>query len=206
MFQIQTLNNIDQVGLNQFPNWPVSNRQSNPTTRWDFSPLSHHARNGILPTLKAIARAGAGTNNIPIEKLTRLGIPVFIYPRRQCQCSQRTVIAGMLIASRNLCQAWDYTRKLTGDDPSINQTVEKDKKQFAGFELPGKTLGIIGLGSIGVKVANAAMALGMKVIGYDPSITIKRAWELSSAVEEVYHLDEHTTPFRFYQHSCTSKC
>src|SRR5204863_7277606 len=99
------------------------------------------------------------------------------------------VLAGMLLASRNLCHAWDYVRQLTGNDQALNTQIEQQKKQFVGFELLGKTLGVIGLGSIGVKVANAATQLGMRVIGYDQAITVNRAWELSSNVEQAHSME-----------------
>ncbi len=100
------------------------------------------------------------------------------------------VVAGMLMASRNLCQAWDFSRSLEGDDTAIHKAVEAGKKQFVGFELPGKTLGVVGLGAIGVQVANGAHALGMNVIGFDPDITVKRAWEMSSDVRQAASIEE----------------
>ncbi len=190
MYKIQTLNAIDAIGLQEFPrdSYEIGSSILEPDAILVRSAPMHEF--AICPSLKAIARAGAGVNNIPVEKLTRLGIPVFNTPGANANAVKELVMAGMLMASRNLGQAWNYVRSLTGDDAAINTQVERDKKQFAGFELPGKTLGIIGLGSIGVKVANAAIALGMKVIGFDPSIAIKRAWELSSSVEEITHLDD----------------
>lgn len=190
MYKIQTLNAIDSIGLQEFPrdSYEIGSSILEPDAILVRSAQMHDF--AISSQLKAIARAGAGVNNIPVEKLTRLGIPVFNTPGANANAVKELVLAGMLMASRNLGQAWNYVRGLTGDDAAINTQVERDKKQFAGFELPGKTLGIIGLGSIGVKVANAAIALGMKVIGFDPSIAIKRAWELSSSVEEITHLDD----------------
>jgi D-3-phosphoglycerate dehydrogenase / 2-oxoglutarate reductase len=193
MYQIQTLNAIDPLGLNQLSRerYTVGNSVAAPDAILVRSAVMHDLP--LPSSLKAVARAGAGVNNIPVEKLTRLGIPVFNTPGANANAVKELVIAGMLMASRNLCQAYLYSRNLTGDDAAINAQVEKEKKQFAGFELPGKTLGVVGLGSIGVKVANAATALGMKVIGYDPSIAIKRAWELSAAVEEITHFDDIMT-------------
>ena len=190
MYQIQTLNAIDPIGLNQLSSeiYKVGNQMPSPDAILVRSAIMHDLP--LPATLKAVARAGAGVNNIPVEKLTRLGIPVFNTPGANANAVKELVIAGMLMACRNLCHAWHYSRSLSGDDAAINTQVEKEKKQFAGFELPGKTLGVVGLGSIGVKVANAAVALGMNVIGYDPSIAIKRAWELSATVEEVTHFDD----------------
>lgn len=190
MYKIQTLNAIDALGLQEFSrnSYEIGSSILDPDAILVRSAPMHDLP--IPSQLKAIARAGAGVNNIPVNKLTHLGIPVFNTPGANANAVKELVVAGMLMASRNLCQAWHYVRSINGDDSSINTQVERDKKQFAGFELPGKTLGIIGLGSIGVKVANAAIALGMKVIGFDPSIAIKRAWELSSSVEEATHLED----------------
>src|SRR6202035_5038320 len=100
------------------------------------------------------------------------------------------VLAGLLLAARNICPAWEFARLLTGDDHAIDEAVEKGKKKFVGFEMPGRTLGVVGLGAIGVEVANAALSLGMKVLGYDPQITVRRAWQLSSSVEQALSLDD----------------
>lgn len=188
MYNIQTVNSIDAAGLNQFP---ADLYQLNNVTIPDailVRSASLHAYE-FPSSVKVIARAGAGVNNIPISKLTELGIPVLNTPGANANAVKELVLAGMLLACRNLCQAWDYVRHLEGNDEAINLQVEKDKKQFTGFELPGKTLGVIGLGNIGTKVANAARALGMRVIGYDPTITVKQAWALSADVQEVRHLD-----------------
>jgi D-3-phosphoglycerate dehydrogenase len=142
----------------------------------------------IPDSVKAVGRAGAGVNNIPIADLTNKGVPVLNTPGANSNAVRELVIAGMLLASRNIYQAWDYVRNLSGPDEEINKRVEKDKKQFVGFELLGKTLGIIGLGNVGVKVANAAINLGMKVIGFDPTISVNRAWELSANVEQAHNL------------------
>jgi D-3-phosphoglycerate dehydrogenase len=138
----------------------------------------------------AVARAGAGTNNIPVAALSARGIPVFNTPGANANAVKELVLAGMLVAARNLCQAWDFARHLEGDDAAIDRAVEAGKKQFVGFELPGKTLGVIGLGAVGVEVANSALALGMRVLGYDPQLTVQRAWQLSSAVEQARSLDD----------------
>ena len=143
----------------------------------------------IPPTLKAVGRAGAGVNNIPVDKMSEHGVAVFNAPVANANAVKELVLAGMLIGCRNLCQAWDYARNLEGSDEEIHKAVEAGKKQFAGFELPGRTLGVIGLGAIGRYVANAALDLGMKVIGYDPGITVEGAWKLSSEVEKAGNVE-----------------
>jgi D-3-phosphoglycerate dehydrogenase len=121
--------------------------------------------------------------------MSKRGIPVFNAPGANANAVKELVLAGMLVASRNLCPAWAFARDLEGEDAEINKAVEAGKKNFAGFELPGRTLGVIGLGAIGVQVANAAMALGMRVVGFDPQITVRRAWELSASVEQADSVD-----------------
>jgi D-3-phosphoglycerate dehydrogenase len=138
----------------------------------------------------AVARAGAGTNNVPVAKLGERGIPVFNAPGANANAVKELVLAGMFLAARNICQAWGYVRSLEGDDHALEEAVEKGKKKFVGHELPGRTLGVVGLGAIGVEVANAALGLGMKVLGYDPQITVQRAWQLSSGVEQALSLDD----------------
>ncbi|QLH42802.1 MAG: phosphoglycerate dehydrogenase [Coxiellaceae bacterium] len=190
MFKIQTLNNIAAIGLEQLPrdSYEVASEIQHPDA---ILLRSFNMHSMELPaTVKAVARAGAGVNNIPISKFTAQGIPVFNTPGANANAVKELVLTGMLLASRNICQSWEYTRKLTGDDHSIHEQVEKNKKNFVGFELAGRTLGVIGLGAIGVKVANAAIALGMQVIGYDPTITVQRAWELSAMVKKANSIDE----------------
>jgi len=144
----------------------------------------------IPASLKAVGRAGAGVNNIPVEKLTKLGIPVFNAPGANANAVKELVIAGMLIACRHIGSAWDFARGLSGTDPEISKAVEAGKKNFAGFELPGRTLGVIGLGAIGRLVANAAISLGMKVVGFDPGLTVEGAWQLSADVKKANSVDE----------------
>lgn len=190
MYKIQTLNAISPVGLEAFPRdlYEVASDLPDPDAILLRSTSLHDQE---LPScVKIIARAGAGVNNIPVDLMTQQGIPVLNTPGANANAVKELVVAGMLLACRNLCDARDYVRQLDGKDADLNKKVESGKKQFAGTELPGKTLGIIGLGAIGVKVANAAVALGMRVIGYDPTITVKRAWELSADVEEVASLDD----------------
>ena len=137
-----------------------------------------------------MGRAGAGTNNIPVDALSKKGVPVFNAPGANANAVKELVLAGMFLAARNITQAWTFAKSQSGDDHAIDVAVEKGKKNFVGFELPGRTLGVVGLGAIGVEVANSALGLGMKVLGYDPQITVQRAWQLSSNVEQALSLDD----------------
>ena len=190
MFKIQTLNSIAAVGLQQFPDhrYQIGNDITQPDAILVRSMDMHKI--ALPPSLKVIGRAGAGVNNIPVTALTAQGIPVLNTPGANANAVRELVIAGMLLASRNICQAWHYVHELTSRDEALEKQIEQDKKQFAGFELMGKTLGLVGLGAIGVKVANAAISLGMRVIGYDPTITVNRAWELSALVEQARTMDD----------------
>lgn len=190
MLKILTLNNISVKGLERLPRerYEVASEITNPDAILVRSFNMHDMP--IPKSLRAVGRAGAGVNNIPVEELSRQGIPVFNAPGANANAVKELVIAAMLIASRNLCPAWRFAINLQGDDVSIGKAVETGKKEFAGFELPGRTLGVVGLGAIGVQVANAAKALGMQVIGYDPTITIQRAWQLSSEVEQASGIDD----------------
>ncbi|HHC71986.1 MAG TPA: 3-phosphoglycerate dehydrogenase [Thiotrichales bacterium] len=190
MFKILTLNNISVAGLDRLPRdrYEVASEITHPDA---IMLRSFNMHDMELPeSLLAVGRAGAGVNNIPVEKLSRLGIPVFNAPGANANAVKELVLAGMLLAARNICQAWDYARNLEGDDHAIHKAVEAGKKQYVGFELPGRTLGVVGLGAIGVQVANAALALGMKVVGYDPEITVQRAWQLSSEVQQAASVDD----------------
>ncbi len=193
MFKILTLNNISPVGLERLSreSYEVASEIQHPDAILLRSYKMHDME--IPATVKAIGRAGSGVNNIPVERMSQAGIPVFNAPGANANAVKELVIAGMLIASRNLCQAWDYSRGLEGEDAVISKAVEAGKKQFVGFELPGKTLGVVGLGAIGVQVANGALALGMNVIGFDPGITVKRAWEMSSDVGQAASIEELLT-------------
>ncbi len=190
MFKILTLNNISPTGLERLPreSYEVASEIQHPDAILLRSYKMHDM--DVPATVKAIGRAGSGVNNIPVERMSQAGIPVFNAPGANANAVKELVIAGMLIASRNLCQAWDYSRSLEGDDDAISKAVEAGKKQFVGFELPGKTLGVVGLGAIGVQVANGALAQGMNVIGFDPGITVKRAWEMSSDVRQAASIEE----------------
>ncbi|HEY5603300.1 MAG TPA: phosphoglycerate dehydrogenase [Gammaproteobacteria bacterium] len=190
MYKILTLNNISVKGLERLPRdkYEIASEIQHPDAILLRSYKMHDLE--IPASLKAVGRAGAGVNNIPVAKLSKLGIPVFNAPGANANAVKELVIAGMLLASRNICQAWDFARNLKGSDEEINKAVEAGKKNFAGFELPGRTLGVIGLGAIGRLVANSAASLGMNVIGYDPGITVEGAWKLSSDVEKAQGIDD----------------
>lgn len=189
MFKIQTLNPIASVGLSQFPKdeYEVTTEISNPDAILVRSAKMMGL--AIPSSVRVIGRAGAGVNNIPVAELTKIGLPVLNTPGANANAVRELVLAGMLLASRNICQAFQYVGQLKVSEAEIDKQVEQDKKQFAGFELMGKTLGLVGLGAVGVKVANAAIDLGMHVIGYDPTISVSRAWELSAEVQQAHSLD-----------------
>lgn len=190
MYKILTLNNISVVGLERLPRdgYEIASEIQHPDA---ILVRSHKMHDMDIPaSLKAVGRAGAGVNNIPVDKMSARGIPVFNAPGANANAVKELVIASMLIACRNICAAWDFSRHLEGDDASIDKQTEAGKKNYAGFELPGRTLGVVGLGAIGREVANAAIALGMKVIGFDPGITVEGAWRLSSSVQKAASFDE----------------
>jgi len=190
MYKILTLNNISVAGLERLPRdkYEVASEIAHPDAILLRSFDMHSME--IPPSLKAVGRAGAGVNNIPVDKLSAMGVPVFNAPGANANAVKELVLAGMLVAARNVCQAWDYARNLQGDDKEISKAVEAGKKQYVGFELPGRTLGVIGLGAIGVNVANTALELGMDVWGYDPEITVRRAWQLSSRVQQATSIED----------------
>ena len=190
MYKVLTLNNISVEGLARLPRdrFEVASEIGHPDAILVRSARMHDME---LPrSVLAVGRAGAGVNNIPVDKLSKLGVPVFNAPGANANAVKELVLAAMLLAARNLCQAWQFVQQLPGDGPDLDKAVEAGKKKFAGFELPSRTLGVVGLGAIGVQVANAALALGMRVIGFDPQITVDRAWELSSGVEKARSMDE----------------
>ncbi|HEB54793.1 MAG TPA: 3-phosphoglycerate dehydrogenase [Gammaproteobacteria bacterium] len=190
MYKILTLNNISVAGLERLPreSYEVASEIQHPDGILLRSFKMHEM--DIPTSLKAVGRAGAGVNNIPVDKMSAKGVAVFNAPGANANAVKELVIAGMLMGCRNLCQAWDFARKLEGDDETITKQVEAGKKNFGGFELPGRTLGVVGLGAIGRYVANAALDLGMNVIGFDPGITVEGAWQLSSQVEKAGSIDE----------------
>lgn len=190
MFKILTLNNIAVEGLRHFPRdrYEVASEITHPDA---IILRSFNMHDMTIPdTVAAIGRAGAGTNNIPVAAMSRRGVPVFNAPGANANAVKELVVAGLLVGARNICDAREYVKGLTETGEVLEKAVESGKKQFVGFELPGKTLGVIGLGAIGVEVANAALALGMNVIGFDPKITVRRAWQLSSGVSHAETLDE----------------
>ena len=190
MFKILTLNNIAVEGLRRLPRsrYEVTSEATHPDAILLRSYKMHDM--DIPASVSAIGRAGAGTNNIPVDEMSARGVPVFNTPGANANAVKELTIAGMLIGARNLCQASEYVAALEETGDALNKVVEAGKKQFVGFELPGKTLGVIGLGAIGVEVANAALSLGMKVVGFDPAITVQNAWQLSSGVEHADTLDQ----------------
>jgi D-3-phosphoglycerate dehydrogenase / 2-oxoglutarate reductase len=189
-YKILTLNNISVRGLDRLPRdrFEVASEIGHPEAIMLRSADMHGME--IPASVLAVGRAGAGTNNIPVAKLSKRGVPVFNAPGANANAVKELVIAGLFLAARNICQAWGYTKALQGDDHALEEAVEKGKKKFVGYELPGRTLGVIGLGAIGVEVANAAHGLGMKVLGFDPAITVQRAWQLSSGVEQALSLED----------------
>lgn len=185
MFRILTLDRIAPEGLRRLPadRYEVASEFQDPAAILVRSHDLHAHEFG--PGLLAVARAGAGVNNIPLAPLAERGIPVFNTPGANANAVKELVIAGLLLAARNLCEAWDLVRQLDPADPELGRKVEAGKKRFVGRELAGRTLGVLGLGAIGVRVANAARALGMEVLGYDPAMTVNNAWQLSSMVHLV---------------------
>jgi len=188
-FGILTLNQISPLGLERFPkdHYRVGVDIARPDA---ILVRSHDMLNMAIPeSVLAIGRAGAGTNNIPVQAMNQRGIPVFNTPGANANAVKELVIAGLLIAARNLLPALRFVETLQGNDDALHQHAEKEKKRFSGIELPGRTLGIIGLGEIGRMVADAALKMGMKVVGYDPNITVESAWSLSSEVKKANTLE-----------------
>jgi len=189
-FRILTLNQISARGLARLPadRYEVGADITAPDAILVRSAELHGA--AIAASVRAIGRAGAGVNNIPVDDMSRRGIPVFNTPGANANAVKELVLAGLLLAARNIGPAWLFARGLGGDDAAIEAAVEAGKKRFVGFELPGRTLGVVGLGAVGVEVANSALALGMKVLGYDPQLTVQRAWQLSSSAEQARSLED----------------
>ena len=189
MFKIQTLNKISTQGLAEFPrdDYEVASEILNPDAILLRSADMHSME--IPGSVKAVARAGAGTNNIPIPAMTEKGIVVFNTPGANANAVRELAIFSLLMASRPVVQANAWVKTLAGKGSEIADLAEKGKSQFVGPEIRGKTLGVIGLGAIGAMVANSASDLGMKVIGYDPFISIEAAWSLSRSVRKAETLD-----------------
>lgn len=182
IFRILTLNQVSPLGLKLFDpgHYAVGSDIAEPDA---ILVRSHNMLQMDIPAcVKAIGRAGAGTNNVPVKDMNLRGVPVFNAPGANANAVKELVLAGLLMASRNLIPAIHFAEGLEGDNATLHKLAENGKKQFAGIELPGRTLGIIGLGAIGRLVADATLRLGMKVMGYDPDITVDAAWNLSSDV------------------------
>ena len=189
-YQIQTINNISARGLNRFDQnkYVLSDSTESPDAIMLRSQKLHDME--FDDNLKAIGRAGAGVNNIPVDKMTESGVPVFNAPGANANAVKELVIASLFVAQRNLYDAIAYTRSLETTGDALDKEVESGKKKFVGRELPDRTLGVVGLGAIGVEVANAAAALGMKVIAFDPGVTIENAWRLNRDVVKAASVDE----------------
>ena len=189
-YKILTLNAISKQGLERLPadSYSTGNDIAEPDAILVRSAKMHDMT--IPASVKAIARAGAGTNNVPVAKMSERGVPVFNAPGANANAVKELVFAGMLMGARNLIPALKFAEGLTGTDAEISKAVEAGKKNYAGIELPNRTLGIIGLGAIGSLVADAAIKLGMNVLGYDPEITVEAAWRLPSTVRKAQSVDD----------------
>ena len=197
MFKVRTLNNISLLGLERLPRdrYEVASDLHSPDALLVRSADLHKVE--IPPSVKAIGRAGAGTNNIPVAAMSARGVPVFNAPGANANAVKELVLASMLLAARNIAPALEFVRGLEGSDEQLHKLVEDGKKNYVGFELPGRSLGVIGLGAIGVKVANAALELGMEVWGYDPAMTVHNAWQLNSGVRQALSVDDLVSKSQF---------
>ena len=189
-FKVLVLNQISAVGLKRLPQerYSVGKGIATPDAILVRSQDMHAME--IAPTVRAVGRAGAGTNNIPVKAMSARGVPVFNAPGGNANAVKELVLAGMLMAARNLAPALSFTSGLAAQGDELERQVEDGKKQFAGFELSGHTLGVIGLGRVGCLVADAAIKLGMQVLGYDPDITVDAAWSLPAQVKRAHSVDE----------------
>jgi len=190
MFDVLVLNQISANGLKRLPaeRYKASKDVARPDAVLVRSADMHSL--DIPSSVKAIARAGAGTNNIPVKAMSARGVPVFNAPGANANAVKELVLAGMLIAARNVAPALRFVSALDAKNPQMEKLVEDGKKNFAGFELAGRTLGIVGLGKIGCLVADAAIKLGMNVLGYDPEITVDAAWSLPAQVKKAASVAE----------------
>ncbi len=190
MLKIKTYNKISTSGTSRLPaqRYEIGDKVDAPDAILVRSADLHTI--AINPELKAVARAGAGTNNVPVVELSKRGIVVFNAPGANANAVKELVLAGMLMAVRNLREATEFVRGLDANDPELEHKVEDGKKRFVGSEVVGRTLGVVGLGAIGVRVANAAKGIGMNVIGFDPHMTVDGAWQLSSDVAKAGSLSE----------------
>jgi D-3-phosphoglycerate dehydrogenase len=189
-FRVRTLNAISPKGLERLPRdrYEVAPEIGRPDAILVRSADMHDLE--IPGSVLAVGRAGAGTNNIPVSLLSQRGVPVFTAPGANANAVKELVLAGLFLGARHIGPALDFVRSLDLSGEALEAAVEQGKKRFVGHELPGRTLGVVGLGAIGVEVANAAHLLGMNVLGYDPQITVQRAWQLSSGVEQALSLDD----------------
>ena len=189
-YDVLTLNNISSSGLDRLPEetFIVSDSHDNPDAILLRSFKMHDM--DIPDSLKAVGRAGAGVNNIPLQKMSDRGIPVFNAPGSNANAVKELVISSLFMAARNLPGAVQYVANLKGSDEELSKAVEAGKKKFAGYELPGKTIGVIGLGAIGGMVANTCLELGMTVLGFDPGLTVDGAWQLSTRIEKATSVNE----------------
>lgn len=189
-YRILTLNNISHIGLKRLPAelYSVGNQVNEP----DGILVRSHDMNAMaIPgSVKAIGRAGAGVNNIPVKTMSGRGVPVFNTPGANANAVKELVLAGLLLAARNIVPALHFVDGLKGDDPTLHKLAEESKKNYSGIELAGHTLGVVGLGKIGCLVADAGIKLGMQVLGYDPDITVDAAWNLPSQVRKAHSIDE----------------
>lgn len=189
-FSILTINKISPLGLKRFPaeQYVVSPEIKEPDA---IMVRSQNLLEMEFPaSVKAIARAGAGTNNVPVKKMSTRGIPVFNAAGANANAVKELIITGMLLSSRNILQALHFTENLKGDDATLHKLVEAGKANYAGIELSGRTLGIVGLGAIGRLVADAAIGMGMQVIGFDPEITVDAAWSLPAQVKKAHSVED----------------
>jgi D-3-phosphoglycerate dehydrogenase / 2-oxoglutarate reductase len=189
-YEILVLNQISPAGLKRFPGDRYKCGKDLPKPDAILVRSADMHAMDIADTVRAIGRAGAGTNNIPVKKMSERGVPVFNAPGANANAVKELVLAGMLMAARNLVPAVQFVSALDCDDETLSKRVEAEKKQFAGMELPQQTLGVIGLGKIGSLVADAAIKLGMNVLGYDPQITVEAAWSLPSQVKKAHTIEE----------------
>jgi D-3-phosphoglycerate dehydrogenase / 2-oxoglutarate reductase len=189
-YRIRVLNNISAGGLKRLPwdRFAVSADVDEPHAILVRSADLHNME--IPESLLAVGRAGSGTNNIPVPAMSRRGVPVFNAPGANANAVKELVVAGMLLAARNLDDALKYLDSLDPEDPELETKIEAGKKAFAGYELANHTLGVVGLGKIGCLVADAAIKLGMHVIGYDPEITVDSAWSLPATVKKAHSLSD----------------
>lgn len=189
-YQILTLNQISGIGLDRFPSarYTVGKTVERPDA---ILVRSYNMFDMTIPaSVRAIGRAGAGTNNIPVAEMSKRGVPVFNAPGANANAVKEIVFTAILLAARNVIPALRYVANLNADAPDLEKRVEDGKKQFAGVELTNRTLGVIGLGAIGSLVADTAIKLGMKVIGFDPEITVDAAWRLPSNVRRATSIEE----------------